>query len=125
GGRVVVKSPIAGTVVTRAIVLGKPVDTGARLFRVVNGDKLLIRADVPENDAADIHERTEATLAWTARGTSCKGTVESRAPTVDPTTRTVPFLVRPDKGCPELVEGGFVDVTMSRPVAGGAHALVG
>jgi cobalt-zinc-cadmium efflux system membrane fusion protein len=115
GGRIVVKSPIAGTVVTRTVVLGKPVDAGARLFRIVNGEKLLVRADVPENDAADIHEGSEATLVWAARKESCKGTVDSRAPSVDPTTRTVPFRVRPNPDCPQLVEGGFVDVTLPRP----------
>lgn len=123
GGRIVVKSPIAGTVVMRTVVLGKPVESGARLFRIVNGERLLVRADVPENDAADIHEGTEATLVWAARSESCKGTIESRAPSVDPTTRTVPFLVRPSPGCPDLVEGGFVDVTIPRQAAGG-HALV-
>ena len=123
GGRIVIKSPIAGTVVTRTIVLGKPVDAGVRLFRIVNSEKLLVRADVPENDAADIHEGTEATLVWAARNESCKGSIESRAPSVDPTTRTVPFRVRPRVGCPELVEGGFVDVTMTRVAAAG-QALV-
>lgn len=117
GGRIVVKSPIAGTVVTRTVVLGKPVDAGARLFRIVNGEKLLVRADVPENDAADIHEGSEATLVWAARKESCKGTVDSRAPSVDPITRTVPFRVRPNPDCPQFVEGGFVDVTIARPTA--------
>jgi len=125
GARVLVKTPIGGTVLLRTIVLGKSVETGARLFRVVDADKLLVRADVPENDAADIHEGMEAMLAWPARKTSCTGTVESRAPSLDPSTRTMPFRVRPRVGCPKLVEGGFVDVTLSRPSTTGAQALVG
>jgi cobalt-zinc-cadmium efflux system membrane fusion protein len=124
GGRIVAKSPIEGTVVARAVVLGAPVSAGARLFRIVNGQKLLVRADVPENDAADIHESSEAGLAWTARGVSCKGVVESRSPSVDPMTRTVPFRVRPEATCPELVEGGFVEVTLPRPPAGGQTLVV-
>lgn len=123
GGRIVVKSPIGGTVVARTVVLGKPVDSGARLFRIVNGETLLVRADVPENDAADIHEGTEATLVWAARNESCKGVVASRAPSVDPATRTVPFRVHPNPGCPDLVEGGFVDVTIPRPASGGQQLV--
>jgi cobalt-zinc-cadmium efflux system membrane fusion protein len=123
GGRIVAKSPIAGAVVTRSVVLGEPVNAGARLFRVVDEGKLVVRADVPENDAADIHEGGEAALAWVARGVSCTGVIESHAPSVSATTRTIPFRVRPGPDCPELVEGGFVNVTLERPAAEGGKRV--
>jgi membrane fusion protein, heavy metal efflux system len=124
GARVLVKTPIRGIVLLRNIVLGKPVETGAPMFRVVDTGKLLIRADVPENDAADIHDGMEATLAWPARKLFCSGTVESRAPSLDSATRTLPFRVRPGASCPTLVEGGFVDVTLPRPAVPGAQPLL-
>ncbi len=114
GGRVTVRSPIAGTIVSRTVVLGRPVDAGVKLFRVVNAAKLIVRADVPEGDAADVADGVAATLAWPARKTACAAAVESRAPSVDALTRTIPFRLRPGARCPELVEGGFVSVTLPR-----------
>lgn len=113
-GRITLRSPIAGTVVEGAVVLGKPVEAGAVLFRIVDAARLLVRADVPESDAGDVALGSVATIVWPAQGARCSGSVESRAPSVDPTTRTIPYRVLPAPGCPELVEGGFVDVVLSR-----------
>ncbi len=119
GTRVVLEAPIGGTVVRSDAVLGQPVDAGRVLFRIVDVARLVVRADAPESEVANVALGAGATLAWPGRAQHCSGVVESRAPSVDAARRTVPFRVRPGADCPVLLEGGFVDVRLPRAGATG------
>jgi RND family efflux transporter MFP subunit len=118
GSRLVLRSPIDGTVVKVGGVVGAPVEATSALFRVVDTRRLMVRADVPENDASSVVEGAEATITMPGKSDSCPGKVEGRTPSVDPDTRTVPFRVRLGEGCGILLEGGFVDVAIERPATG-------
>jgi len=84
----------------------------------VDTRRLLVRADVPENDAGNVEDGALVTVTMPGKSDSCTGKVEGRTPSVDPDTRTVPFRVRLGEGCGILLEGGFVDVAVERPAAG-------
>jgi cobalt-zinc-cadmium efflux system membrane fusion protein len=118
GSRLLLRSPISGTVVKVDGVVGAPVEATSALFRVVDTGRLLVRADVPENDAGGVEDGAMATITMPGKSEACSGKVEGRTPSVDPDTRTVPFRVRLGDGCGTLLEGGFVDVAVERPSAG-------
>lgn len=112
--RFVLRAPIAGTVVRVNGVVGAAVDPLTALFRLVDTQALLVRADVPESEADLVPERAEATIRSLSKATNCSGLVESHAPAVDSMTRTVPFRVQLSKDCGHFHEGAFVDVAIER-----------
>jgi membrane fusion protein, heavy metal efflux system len=113
GNQLALRSPIDGCVVRVQGVTGAPVEATAPLFRVVDTSRLVLRVDVPEDDAEEVPLGSRANLA-SASGRSCSGVVESHAPSVDPKTRTVPFRITPAPECGELHEGAFFDVSLER-----------
>lgn len=123
GGEMVLTSPIDGVVVRIEGVVGAPVQATAPLFRVVDPSRLLVRADVPESDADEVPEGASALVTSMSAATRCPARVESHAPAVEASTRTVPFRVRLDAGCAEFHEGAFVDVSIQRAAATGHELL--
>ena len=113
GARLVLKAPIAGSVVMVDGAVGAPVEATAAMFRVVDTTRLEVRADVAEADASAVREGVSATLTPATGGGACSGVVGAHAPSVNPSTRTVPFRIKPGE-CPELIEGAFVDVAIER-----------
>jgi cobalt-zinc-cadmium efflux system membrane fusion protein len=116
--RVVLRAPLSGTIVRVTGVIGAPVDPMTPLFRVVDTSRLVARAEVPESDADLVPAGTRATVASLSKATSCAATVESHAPLVNASTRTVPFVVRLGPACGEFHEGAFVDVAIERASTG-------
>ncbi|MGM0574911.1 MAG: efflux RND transporter periplasmic adaptor subunit [Myxococcota bacterium] len=57
-GRVAIRSPIAGTVTSRAVVDGAFVTAGEPLLQIVDRERLWLQARVPEADAARVGEPT-------------------------------------------------------------------
>ncbi len=119
GTRLVLKAPIAGSVVMVDGAVGAPVEATAPLFRIVDTARLEVRADVAEADASAVRDGVQASLTPATGGTTCTGVVGSHAPSVNPSTRTVPFRIVPSDGCSGLIEGSFVDVAIERGGAGG------
>jgi len=124
GGRVEVRSPLAGVVVKRTVVLGQPVEPGALLFRVVDPSRLIVRANVPESAAGSVELGQTVSIEWPGRPQRCSGTVVGRAPSVERATRTLPFWARAGADCPELVEGAFVDITVTRGATTGVNFVI-
>ncbi|MBI3200674.1 MAG: efflux RND transporter periplasmic adaptor subunit [Myxococcales bacterium] len=119
GAQLVLKAPIDGVVVAVDGVVGAPVEVTTPLFRLVDTTRLQIRADVPENDADHVPEGASATLSIGGKPIACAAKVESHAPNVDATTRTVPFRIRLGEKCGDFHAGAFVDVAIERAADGG------
>ena len=120
-GRIVLRSPIDGVIVFSRAVLGAQVDEGTKLFRIVAPERLVVRADVPESEAKQVVVGARASFRSAAMA-ECVGTLELYAPTVDRERRTVPFRVRPEPSCRDLIDGAYVDVSLQRSTDGG-HML--
>jgi cobalt-zinc-cadmium efflux system membrane fusion protein len=119
GTHLVLKAPIGGSVVMVDGAVGAPVEATTPMFVIVDTTRLEVRADVAEADASAVRDGVQASLTPATGGTTCTGAVGSHAPSVNPSTRTVPFRIVPGEGCAGLIEGSFVDVAIERGGAGG------
>jgi RND family efflux transporter MFP subunit len=93
GGRLAVRSPIAGVVAERTIAPGSRVDAGTALFTVVDPSVVWLRVDVPAAQSARVG--TDAGAAFRLPGTDRvyqAGRVVSVGAVIDLTTRTVPVI---------------------------------
>ncbi len=124
--RLEVRSPIAGVVVERRATLGRAIAPEETLFRVVDGDKLVIEARFPETLGAPPAVGTEFELS-PRRGAEdgsarCKARVSSGVGAVDPTTRSVVVRLSPLGPCSLLRPGAYVDVVSVAEAPGGSES---
>jgi len=90
--RVVIRAPIAGTIVERKVGLGQYVkpDMPDPLFLISDLSTLWVFADVYESDLAGVHLHAPVEVSIAAYpGRTFTAHVSFISPTVDPTTRTV------------------------------------
>jgi membrane fusion protein (multidrug efflux system) len=102
-----VVAPFDGTITKRAIDVGNLATTATALFTIADLSVLDVDLFVPEREASTVHAGAPATLVL-QDGTKFAGTVERRAPVVDPLTGTVKFTVRAKEFPPAAVPGAFV-----------------
>lgn len=114
GSRVELTSPLAGTVVKANAVLGGQVGPENLLFRVVNLDRLVVRAEVPEAGVAALRLGDPASVVTLGGTQVCAGHIDSIPRSVDPVRRVVGCRIVLDPGCAALMEGAFVDVVLKR-----------
>jgi cobalt-zinc-cadmium efflux system membrane fusion protein len=90
GGVLPIKSPIAGIVVERNVVIGQLVDASTTAFRIVNTSTLWADGQVYEMDVPKFTGTPEVTLTVTAfPAEEFKGKVIYTSPVVDEQTRTI------------------------------------
>jgi len=95
--QVTLQSPIAGTIVEAHVTAGERVESGRKLFYVVNLDTLWIEAQVSEYDLGRVEQAPDASYrlaAYPDRPTpilSGGGRLIDVGAVVDPDTRTVPI----------------------------------
>ena len=120
-GRLDVRAPAAGLVLTRTVEPGQIVSGGSGvLFRIAEGGKLEAQARLSESDLAAIKVGGSATVTLPGDTRSFTGTVWQISPVIDPTSRlgvariALPFdeALRP---------GGFANVQIA---AGSANAPI-
>jgi RND family efflux transporter MFP subunit len=123
-GRVVIRSPIGGTVAQRTVVDGAFVTAGAQLLRVVDRSQLWLEAHIPE---ADLGRLGQPTGAWFDPGGSSSGGSDSAnkpspvsidvndggelvsfSDIIDSTTRTAPLIFALGQTAQQLRVGAFV-----------------
>ena len=93
GGRVALRSPIAGVIAERSITAGSRVEAGTRLFTVVDPSIVWLRVDVPAAHAPRVDARAGASFRLGGFEREYRATRNiSIGTVVDPTTRTVPVL---------------------------------
>lgn len=112
GTTLTLRSPIAGIVAASHAQLGAQVGAGTLLFKIIDPDKLHIRADVPESLAGAIQLGAMGQLRFANSGRVCQAKVVASTQSVDPIKRTVSYRMQPGDACPNLLEGGFVDVQL-------------
>lgn len=111
-GRLDIRAPAAGLVLTRSVEAGQIVGPGSgTLFRIAENGELELRAALAEGDLVGLHVGARATVTPTGSSQTFPGTVWQVSPVVDPSTRqgvarvAVPFN-------PALRPGGFAQVAI-------------
>jgi membrane fusion protein, heavy metal efflux system len=97
GGRIVVRSPLAGVVAARRVTPGSRVEGGAPLFTIVDPSVLWLRVNVPAAQGSDVSRASGAEFqvegaarTWVARRVVSIGSV------IDSLSRTIPVLYEVD-----------------------------
>jgi len=120
-GRLDIRAPTAGLVLTRAVEAGQIVSPGSgALFRIASEGKMELQARLGEGDLQRIHVGTTATV--TPVGTTLKipGTIWQISPVIDPNSRQgmvrieLPFnaALRPGGFAAAEIGGGVGDVPL-------------
>lgn len=106
-GRLDVRSPTAGLVLSRSVEAGQVVGAGSpALFRIAEGGQMELFARLPQTDLARLSVGVPVTVTPVGSSQSYQGTVRLVEPIIDPQTRQgvvrilVPFN-------PEVRPGGF------------------
>lgn len=118
GARVSVRAPIAGLVTHVGVVLGSRVEAGDQLFRVVDPEHLLVRAEVLERDAGVVAVGARS-LLLVPDGTTCNARVTARGAEVERARHTVSMRLAPE-GCGSLISGQVLDVRIFTTQTGAA-----
>jgi membrane fusion protein (multidrug efflux system) len=87
-------SPISGTVDQMDLKLGQIAMPGVTGIRVVNADKLKIKADVPESYAASVHLGDNVKIMIPDVNDSLNAKISFAAKVIDPTSRSFAIEIR-------------------------------
>jgi RND family efflux transporter MFP subunit len=112
-GRLDVRAPTAGLVLSRSVEAGQVVSAGSpALFRIAAGGQMELRARLPQTDLARLSTGVPATVTPVGSAQSYQGTVWQVSPIIDPTNRQgeVRILVPYNR---ELRPGGFASVQIN------------
>jgi RND family efflux transporter MFP subunit len=87
-GRLDIRAPAAGLVLTRGVEPGQVVGAGSgTLFRLARGGEMELRAQMSETDLAAVHVGATATVTPVGSSQSFHGQVWQVSPVIDPQTR--------------------------------------
>jgi HlyD family secretion protein len=116
-GRLDVRSPTAGLVLSRAVEAGQVVGPGSgALFRIAEGGQMEVQTRLAEDDMANIRIGSTATVTPVGTPLQLVGSVWQVPPVVDPTSRQgiarVAVAYRP-----EVRPGAFASVTLTSGTA--------
>lgn len=112
-GRLDVRAPAAGLVLSRSVEAGQVVGAGApALFRIAAGGQMEVRTRLPQTDLARLSLGVPAIVTPVGSQQSYQGTVWQISPIIDPTTRQgeARVLVAYNR---ELRPGGFASVQIT------------
>lgn len=118
-----VRAPVSGAVQTRTVQTGQYVNVGSVLATMVRRDPLLLRFQVPEQDAAPIRGGQRVTFAVSESGQPFGGVITHVAEAADRTSRMIEVTAAvddPRRG--ELTPGAFARVSV--PVGAAKSAPV-
>lgn len=112
-GRLDIRAPAAGLVLTRGVEPGQIVGSGsAVLFRLAKGGEMEMRAQVAESDLATLRPGNSATVTPIGSSRSFAGRVWQVSPVVDPQTRQgIARIAIPYD--PAIRPGGFASATIT------------
>ncbi len=116
-GRLDIRAPAEGLVLTRQVEPGQVVSAGTgTLFRMAQGGEMEMRALLAESDLATIHAGSIARVTPVGGTTAFIGTVWQVSPVIDPTSRQgiARIALRFD---PALRPGGFASATITSGAA--------
>lgn len=120
-----IKSPLAGTVIDRSVVMGQLADPAKTLFRVGDLSVLWLVAHVFERDAVRVVPGGQATASFAALpGKTSEAVIRTIGREVDPASRTI--AIRLDVANPDgvLRPGMSATVSLALGEPGGAPVVV-
>lgn len=112
-GRLNVTAPAAGLVLARSVEVGQIVSPGSgALFRIAEGGQMEMRAQLSQQDLAQVHVGMPATVIPVGSDRNFRGTVWQVAPMIDPQSRLgdVRIAVPYD---PAIKPGGFAQAQIT------------
>src|SRR4051812_11363134 len=112
-GRLDMRAPTSGLVLSRSIEAGQVVGAGSgALFRIAEGGQMELLARMPQNDLARIPVGVPATVTPVGSTASYQGTVWQVSPVIDPVSRQgiVRILVPYNR---DIRPGGFASVSVT------------
>ena len=112
-GRLDVRAPTAGLVLSRSVEAGQVVSAGSpALFRIAAGGQMELRARLPQTELARLSIGVPATVTPVGSAQSYQGTVWQISPIIDPANRQgeARILVPYNR---ELRPGGFASVQIN------------
>ena len=112
-GRLDVTAPASGLVLARSVEVGQIVSPGSgALFRLAEGGQMEMRAQLSQQDLAQVHPGMTATITPVGSGRSIAGQVWQVAPVIDPQSRLgdVRIAVPYD---PSMRPGGFAEARIT------------
>ena len=118
-GRLDVRAPTAGLILSRSVEVGQIVSPGSGgLFRLARGGEMEMRASLSQQDLASVREGMSASVSPIGIDRSFAGRVWQISPVIDPASRQgeVRIAIPYD---PSIRPGGFAE---ARIVAGGTTA---
>ena len=118
-GRLDIRAPAAGLVLTRQVEPGQVVSAGSGvLFRMAQGGEMEMRATLAESDLAGVHPGVRATVTPVGTTTSFAGQVWQVSPVIDPQSRQGIARIAL-RYAPALRPGGFATAN----IVSGASAV--
>jgi HlyD family secretion protein len=120
-GRLDVRSPTAGLVLSRAVEAGQVVGPGSgALFRIAEGGQMEVQTRLAEDDLANIRIGSTATVTPVGTPLQLVGSVWQKSPVVDPASRqgiarvAVPYReeVRPGAFASVILTSGTADLPL-------------
>jgi len=111
-GRLDIRAPAAGLVLTRSIEPGQIVSSGSgTLFRMAKGGEMEMRAQLSEADLTGLHVGVSAQVTPVGGTTAFTGTVWQVSPVIDPQTRQGIARIQLSYD-PALRPGGFASASI-------------
>ncbi|MBA4419129.1 MAG: hypothetical protein C0392_14665 [Syntrophus sp. (in: bacteria)] len=112
-GRIMVRSPLKGTVVELLVSNGKAVEAGQPLMRIINTSMLWLRANIPATEIGRIKGFSQATFSVAGVGSGFKPTrLVAINDVVDAKSRTVPVIFEVSNPQGVFKAGMFADVSI-------------
>ncbi len=108
GGRLPLRAPIEGTVVTRTVTLGQAVERATDAFEIIELSRLWVNLDLYEKDLQRVQPGQRVQLRTESFPEVLEARVEYIHPLIDPTTRTAAVRLEVDNSAGKLRPGQFV-----------------
>ena len=112
-GRLDIRAPSAGLILSRSVEVGQVVSAGAGgLFRLARGGEMEMRASLSQQDMASVRTGMAASVTPIGLGRSFAGSIWQVAPVIDPATRQgeVRISIPYD---PSIRPGGFAEAKIA------------
>lgn len=108
GGRLPLRAPIAGTVVTRSVTLGQAVERATDAFEIIELSRLWVNLDLYEKDLQRVEPGQRVQVRTESFPEVLDAHVDYIHPVIDPMTRTAAVRLEVDNSARKLRPGQFV-----------------
>lgn len=114
GGKLALRAPVSGTVVELLSGTGRGVEAGGGIIRIVNTERLWLKANLPAIDLGRLPDRPQATFVIPGHRNQYRaGKVISVGSMLDQQSRTLPVIFQVSNSGNRLKGGMFATVSIS------------